>query len=450
MRVCAMATSTRWRLQGFAGRRWLRPWFDILKNREFGFEAAQVLKSISDHALNVPKADPFRRWPWFDGVAAAREARAARIAVAPANSYAEAIFAAIDRLAFPDNDKAKQLLAIRMARIALAMPHGNQDALLQRVVDLPQPLASKSGLFAAMVMDGQIVDSSIVMKAIDEWLADANSDENKVWHKRQNTWEIEPWLELLPFTDKPDLVFEGLEKVKVFYSKNWAQRWERVLNAVAWVPGCKGEALLARLARTHKNISGEFEWMRAILRQDTPTAILLLFDLLCEGVFGHGPNAIGAWHAGRDLAQYIAKFPELKPELRKRLAIAPRTSMARATLEDVFSEIASESDVLAMIDRYVAEGRPYDQQMGAAVYAVTIDEVPIAEGSNNYNLHPRSVKDVRHALFGNLAGELPKAALAKRCLKAIDELRDEHGLAANDPRHPDVGSWKPWPEEALP
>jgi hypothetical protein len=114
-----------------------------------------------------------------------------------------------------------------MARIALAMPHGNQDALLQRVVDLPQPLASKSGLFAAMVMDGQIVDSSIVMKAIDEWLADANSDENKVWHKRQNTWEIEPWLELLPFTDKPDLVFEGLEKVKVFYSKNWAQRWER-------------------------------------------------------------------------------------------------------------------------------------------------------------------------------------------------------------------------------
>jgi hypothetical protein len=46
------------------------------------------------------------------------------------------------------------------------MPHGNHDALLRRVVALAQPLASKTGLFAAMVMDGQIVDSSIVMQGI--------------------------------------------------------------------------------------------------------------------------------------------------------------------------------------------------------------------------------------------------------------------------------------------
>jgi hypothetical protein len=233
--------------------------------------------------------------------------------------------------------------------------------LLRRVIELPQLLASKSGLFAAMVMDGQIVDSSIVMKAVDEWLADANGDENKAWHKRQNTYEIEPWLELLPFSDKPVRVFEALEKVKAFYTKSWAQRWERVLNAVAWVPGAEGEALLARLARTHKNISGDFEWMRAILRRETPTAVLLFFDLLCEGVFGQGPNGVNAWHVGRDLAQYVAKFPELKPELQARLAAAPRGSKARAALENLFGEIASESDVLAMIDRYAAEGRSYDQ-----------------------------------------------------------------------------------------
>ena len=71
---------------------------------------------------------------------------------------------------------------------------------------------------------------------------------------------------------------------------------------------------------------------------------------MCEGVFGQGPNGIDAWHAGRDLAQYVTKYPELKPELRKRLAAALRGSKARAVLEDSFSEIASESDVLAMID----------------------------------------------------------------------------------------------------
>jgi hypothetical protein len=421
-----------------------------LEEPEFGFEAAHVLKSISDRALHVPKADPFRRWPWFDGVAAAREQRAALTGAARANSYSEPIFAAIDRLAVPDNDKAKQLLAIRMAWIALAMPHGDQEALLRRVVALPQPLASKSGLFAATVMDGQIVDSSIVMQAIDEWLAEANGDPNKAWHKRQNAWEIEPWLELLPFTEAPERVFEGLEKVKSFYSKNWAQRWERVLSAVAWVPGAEGENLLARLARTHKNISGEFEWMRAILRRDRPAAILLFVDLLSEGVFGQGPNGVNAWHVGRDLAQYAAKFPELKPELKKRLDGAPRGSRARAALENLFSEIASESDVVAMIDRYAAEGRLFDQQMGVAVYGVTIDQVPLAEGSNTYDLHPKSVKGIRYALFARLAAGSPEAELAKGCLRSIDKLRDEHGIASNDPRHPDVRSGKPWPEEALP
>jgi hypothetical protein len=105
---------------------------------------------------------------------------------------------------------------------------------------------------------------------------------------------------------------------------------------------------------------------------------------------------------------------------------------------------------LAMIDRYAAEGRPYDQQIAGAVYAVTIDQVPIAEGSNTFNLHPRSVKGIRRALFAKLTAELPQAALAKRCLRSIDKLRDEYGIAANDPRHPDVLSGKPWPEEALP
>jgi hypothetical protein len=37
------------------------------------------------------------------------------------------------------------------------------------------------------------------------------------WQKRQNTWEIEPWLELLPFSTRPDAVIEGLTKVKAFY-----------------------------------------------------------------------------------------------------------------------------------------------------------------------------------------------------------------------------------------
>ena len=45
-------------------------------------------------------------------------------------------------------------------------------------------------------------------------------------------------------------------------------------------------------------------------------------------------------------------------------------------------------------------------------------------------------------------GLVPEAALAKSCLIAIDVLRDDYGIAANDSRHPDVLSEVPWPPEA--
>jgi hypothetical protein len=157
---------------------------------------------------------------------------------------ADPIWAAIDRLATPENGKPNQELAIKLSRIALAMPHRNQDALIARVMALPQPLTSKRELLAAMAMDGQALDARHVMQAIDDWIADAGTDPNKTWQKRQITWEIEPWLELLPYTDNPDSVIEGLAKVKAFYQQGWAQRWERVLTAVAVMPGLEGEALL--------------------------------------------------------------------------------------------------------------------------------------------------------------------------------------------------------------
>ncbi len=415
-----------------------------LENPEFGFEAAVVLKSVSDKQLKVREPDFFRRWPWFGEVAAARAARTTT-PVEPANSYANPIWDAIDSLAHPGNDTPGQDLAIKMSRIALAMPHRNQDVLIARVIALPRPLTSKQELFAAAAMDGIVIDVRLVMQAIDDWIADA-TDENKAWHKRQNTWEIEPWLELLPYTDHPDSVIEGLAKVKAFYQRGWAKRWERVATAVAVMPGPDGEALLAKLIREHRDIATDFEWMKEILRRNEASAVLLFVDLFLEGILGreqHGPDP---WSIGRDLAQYVPKFPELKAQLKERYVTA--AGKGRAMLEHLFGEIGDEADLVTMIEKYAAEGQPYDQRIGQAVYAVAVQEIPVSEGSNSYNIHPASVGAVRKTLFGMLDGGGNRALLAKRCLSAIDRHRDEYGIAANDSRHPDVMSGKPWPEEA--
>ena len=281
------------------------------------------------------------------------------------------------------------------------------------------------------------------MQGVDEWLAEAPKNE---WHNKQNTWEIEPWLELLPFTTRPEAVLEGLTKVKAFYGSGWAKRWERVLRAVAGVPGPEGEALLAALARAHRDIAGDFEWMKAILGRDSPAAVLLYVDLFIEGIFGQGPDAADAWHVGRELAAYVQKFPQLKAELKKRYE-AVGAGPARAMFEHFFGEIGGDHDLIAMVKKYAASGQTYDGRMAAAVRAVALRQEPVQEGSNSFYIHPASVAHIRKFLFGLLGGTPQEAALATSCLTAIDVLRDEYGIAANDTRHPDVMSEVPWPPE---
>jgi hypothetical protein len=357
---------------------------EYLEDRVFGFDASVALKEISDKQLDLPEPNVYRRWPWLDAVAAARADRAVSPKPEPANAFAAPIFAAIDRLAKPETDKEGQLLAIQLARIALAMPHSNQDSLIARVMALPQPLKSKRELLAAIALDGQVLDVDIVMQGVDEWLADAPND---AWHKKQNTWEIEPWLELLPFTTRPAAVIDGLTKVKAFYGRDWAQRWERVLAAVAAMPGPEGEALLTALARAHKDIAGDFEWMKAIMGRDSVSSVLLYVDLYIEGVFGQGPHAADRWHVGRELAAYAQKFPQLNAELKRRYEAAG-TDHARVMLEHFFGEIGSDEDLIAMVKKYAASGQTYDGRMESTVRAVALREVPVSDGSNSFHIHP--------------------------------------------------------------
>jgi hypothetical protein len=354
------------------------------------------------------------------------------------------IFAAIDRLARPEAEPDSQLLAIQLSRVALAMPHSDQDALTARVMALPQPFSAKRELFAAVALDGQVLDADVLMQAVDEWLAGAAND---AWGKRQHTWEIAPWLELLPFSTRPEAVVEGLAKVKAFYEGGWAQRWERVLAAVAAVPGAKGETLLATLARHHKDIASDFEWMSAVLGRDSLSATLLYVDLLIEGVFGQGPNAVDAWHVGRELVAYVQKYPELKPELRRRYQLVG-PGCARAMLEYFFGEAGEDEDLIAMVKTYAASGQPCDGRMDGAIRAVALRREPVQDGSNSYYIHPVPVARLRKSLFDLLSGTSQEAALAKTCLIAVDVLRDEYGIASGDSRHPDALSEIPWPQEA--
>ena len=111
-------------------------------------------------------------------------------------------------------------------------------------------------------------------------------------------------------------------------------------------------------------------------------------------------------------------------------------------------ESGDADDLMMMLRKYAATGRVYDGGMDRVVRAVALRHEPVQEGSNSFYVHPAPVGHIRKFLFDLLGGAPHEAALARRCLIAIDVLRDEYGIAANDTRHPDVLSGIPWPPDA--
>jgi hypothetical protein len=74
------------------------------------------------------------------------------------------------------------------------MPHTNRDKEVAALMALPQPPSAKRELLTAMSLDGVVLDTSLIMQAIDDWLQDARKDERTAWHKRQNTPRKLRWL----------------------------------------------------------------------------------------------------------------------------------------------------------------------------------------------------------------------------------------------------------------
>jgi hypothetical protein len=347
----------------------------------------------------------------------------------------------------PDRDRESQLLAIRLGGIALMMPHTNRDKEIAALMALPQPLSAKRELLMAMALDGFVLDASLVMQAIDDWLQTAGKDERTAWHKRQNTWEIEPWLELLPFTDRPRCILEGMGKVKDFYGAGHRKNFDRVVSAVANVPGPDGEALLAEVAKAHKDIASDYTWTRAILARDTASAAIICLELVTDGVFGKGPHSTDSWHLARQIAPLVRKYSDLEADLRKsygQMVDGP----GRKLIESLFGETGDGDDLIAMVKSYIATRQTYDGQLARALRGATLWHEPVAGSENYYNVRPASVANLRKFLFDLTIGKADGEALALRCLMEIDELRDEHGIAAGDPRHPDIRSERPWPPEA--
>jgi hypothetical protein len=408
-----------------------------LETEDFGFDAACVLKAIYDAKHGIEKPSLFKSWPHLPDAAARRAER-----MRGDTTYSDAVFAAVERLIAPGATDAQQALAIMIARVGLAMPHSDKEKIVAKLQALPQPVRTKRELVAALVLAGESFRADLALAAITAWVEDARKN---TWRFREGLWEVVGWLELLPFSDRPSSVLDGVQMVLDVLPS--PERMERVVTAAAAAPELS-EDQLAEMLQRFPRLASEHEWAHAFLSRGTLPAIEVLIGLVGDGKLGTNRGGADAWWLAREIAAFATSDDGLKARILQ-LYEAGSAVPSQRVLEQVLEEIGGPEAVLALIRGYARAGKSFSGSMHQALEHTAIDHQPVSESSSMYNMHPVSIASLRKTLLAMLDdGDTRVAALAEECLVNIDYLRDYWGPAESEPRHPDIASGRPWPRPA--
>ena len=118
---------------------------------------------------------------------------------------------------------------------------------------------------------------------------------------------------------------------------------------------------------------------------------------------------------------------------------------AGALIEHIFAKLGDVDCFMALVQGYAWQNRKFDGLLDMAIRGIALQKEPVEGWSGAYEYQPVAIAKLRKDLFAMLGGTPQEAALAEACLSAVEQLRDEHGSVASEPRHPDIASGRPWP-----
>jgi hypothetical protein len=408
----------------------------------FGVDAAHVLKDIweREHSSGGEKRIVFGTD--FSQVKARRIERA-RVGGGASSPFADAIFAVVDDFIKPGSSGAEHRHALQLATVALSMPFGDRARTLDALLQLPQSLREKQALLSALVLAGEIIQADMVLDGIRGLLEETKTKPWLLWDQN-GWWEMEGWLELMPFSDRPMATLDGLELIEANRRQPW--RLRRVLAALAYAPSADAEGVLKVLPRRDAQFLGDHDWIGALERRGPIAAARTLLEFISEGAFSSVPGR-DVWWLSRKLAGAMQTDGNFRAEVYRQYELAP-AGAGSELLEAAIGEAADEAGVLILVRNYAGRGKPFSGNLERAIRHAVVGERPSPDWAGASEMFGIAVPTLRKALFAMTDGDTPEARLAKECLTAIDEMRDEYGPAESETRHPDIESGRPWPVAA--
>ena len=407
----------------------------------FGVAAAEALSDIWKSRQQPSPDRQFRPQPDFSQIRIRRSERQNQLAdTAKPGSFGDDIIAVINTLTDPKSDDESHAHATQLACVAFSMPYSHSSSTIGALLNLSQPLRARQKLLTALVLAGEMIQSETVLECIRALLEESNA---KTWMRSdQNWWEWESWLALMPFTDRPTATIDALELLGAGWPPPW--RLRGLLSALGNAPDPEASEILTSLPRRDPRFLHEHDWVRALESRSVVLMARTLLDFVRDGLYSRKANGLDDWALARKLARGISEDHGLRSELYKHYEDDP--SGPNATLfEQTIAEVADEEGVLALIRGHASQNKPCSGLLYSAIRHLVEGQRPSRAWAGAVEMFSRAVPKLRKDLFAMTAGHSAEKQLAAPCLNAIDLIRDDHGPAESERRHPDIDSGRPWP-----
>jgi hypothetical protein len=406
-----------------------------LSDLRWGIHAANALYEIwsVDHG---PKEErQFGSWTDYSQHLSRRAERAA--GTPPTSEFAEAIFAVVRAFGDAAKLEAEQQHALALAVAGLGLPHGAKRLEIDALLALPQPITHKQRLLAAAARAGEVIPATLLMDGLRNLLAAAQTE---TWRLDENRGELMGWVDLFPFSDDPEKVHDAIALMPE--PRRSPHALHRLLKTLPQSPAGSALASLERLASDNPAFLQEFEWVSSLIKLDTEAAAMTVLDRLCSG---HIPFLDGFQLSGA-LARWARKYRTIRASIIGRYRALPADHIRRV-LEMAMDDLVDEEVFMALFAGYVDTPHP-DHRLAIAIRNLAIGRKPSDEWTGAFEEFGLPLTELRARLFAMLPANDGRAQLAKQCLIAIEQIRDDHGRVNDEPRHPDIATGRAWPPEA--
>ena len=241
---------------------------DYLPDREFGIDAAYVLKSVWMKTQPAEDGGEFlKSWPDFSVVPVEYAKR--QSGTGPkTHALVNDILAVAAELAKPGGENADYKHALNLAAVAFSMPYNDKADTIESLLQLPLPPIEKQTLLTVLVLSSETIPSELVLQGMDDLLEQAKT--NPWMLQEQDAWRLNNWFRLFPFTESPGSITQVLDRLDDRHLQ--PRNLRGLLTVLAYAPSDEAENVLYELAKRDERFLNEYEWLAALSRRTTPKA----------------------------------------------------------------------------------------------------------------------------------------------------------------------------------